>query len=146
MTATQRGVESFFQKLEKSPVKPPARRTVKRGDLCHIVSTSGALKPGTKLRQNMLKTDYDEVTSVHTNPEVQHSRFSSPVSNKENYKRSRPFNNVFNVFKLEERGSPSTMGQSKRKVNNRCLLKSAENQIFETGCSAEESPCKRARK
>ena len=132
VTATQRGVESFFRKLEKSPVKPPARRTVKRGDLCHM-------------------TDYDEVTSVHTNPELQKFRFSSPVSNKENFKRSRPFNNVFNVFKLEERGSPSTMGQSKRKVNllpenDRCLLKSAENPIFETGCSAEESPCKRARK
>lgn len=64
------------------------------GALCHKLGTSGVLKPGTKMSQNMLKSDYDEVTSVQNNPELlsteNHLTFSSPVSKKE-YKRSRRF-------------------------------------------------------
>ena len=40
------------------------------GALCHKLGTSGVLKPGTKMSQNMLKSDYDEVTSVQNNPEL----------------------------------------------------------------------------
>ena len=47
------------------------RRTVNPGALCHTLSTSSALKPGTNMRQNELKTDYEEVTRVHINPELQ---------------------------------------------------------------------------
>ena len=69
------------------------------GALCHKLGTSGVLKPGTKMSQNMLKSDYDKVTSVQNNPELlsteNHLTFSSPVSKKE-YKRSRRFQFIQN--------------------------------------------------
>ena len=80
-------MEVATEKHEIYPTNNSDENVCQAGALCCKLGTSGALKPGMKLSQNMLKLDYDEVSSVQNNPELlsteNYSTFSSQVSKQE---------------------------------------------------------------